>query len=141
MDRNDLLYHAINNYFAIQTMNSFCSESILEADMTDAQKIPLDMYSNLIPLFNSDSNGIEEVCDNIKLLSRLNINCFTNFCSEQLDETEQDGFIKEVNDCLKKYCDEDENFVFTTDAYCDIMKTYWIYERKSVSRRFDNGNK
>ena len=73
MNRNDLLYNAINNYFAIQTMNSFCIEAILEADLKDAQKQPLDMYSKMIPLFGFDSENIKEFCENAKLLSKLNI--------------------------------------------------------------------
>ena len=140
MDRNDLLYNAINNYYAIQTMNSFCVEAILEADIEDAQKIPLDMYTYLMPLFENNSEQIEEICESIKLLSRMNINCFIIFCNKNIHLEEQSAFILEANECLQKYCDKKENFIFTIDAYYDIMEIYWAYERKSVLRRFDNGD-
>lgn len=141
MNRNDLLYNAINNYFAIQTMNSFCIEAILEADLKDAQKQPLDMYSKMIPLFGFDSENIKEFCENAKLLSKLNINFLINFCCDQLDEEFQEGFNIEVNDCVNNYCDKNGNFLFTIDIFYDIMNIYWTFERKSIARRFDNGKK
>ena len=75
MNKNDLLYYAINNYYAIQTMNSFCKEAIKGTDIQDSQKRLLDMYSNLIPLFNIETEHIEDLCDKLTLISQRRASC------------------------------------------------------------------
>lgn len=141
MNKIDLLYNAIDNYFALQSVNSFCLEAVMESDIDDSHKIPFDIFSNLKSLFKSTPDEIQKACDDIKIFSLLNINTLVETLMHKLDDEESTSFFQCAKECIKKNCDEDDNFLFTTDAYRDIMNMYWDFERKSINRRFNNGNK
>ncbi len=141
MNKIDLLYNTIENYIALQSVNSFCLEAVMESDIDDAQKIPLDMFSNLKSLFESSPEEIQKVCDDIKFFTRLNVNSLIHSLMGKLDDEEKSEFMQSAKERIEKNCDENGDFLFTTDTYRDIMKIYWTFERKTVNRRFNNGNK
>jgi len=141
MNKVDLLYNTINNYIALQCINSFCLETVLESDIDDSQKIPFDMFSNLKSIFESNPEEIQKACNDIKIFSLLNVNTLVDSLTINLGNEEKSAFIEAAKECIKKNLDENGNFLFTTDAYRDIMNIYWAFERKSINRRFNNGNK
>lgn len=141
MNRIDLLYNTINSYIALQSINSFCLEAVIESDIDDAQKLPLDMFSNLKSIFECSPEEIQKACDDVRIFSLLNVNSLIETLKSKLEFEEANDFLVAAKECTKKNCDENSNFLFTTDAYRDIMEIYWEFERKSINRRFKNGNK
>ena len=141
LNKSDLLYNTIKNCISVQTINSICLEAIAEADIRNAQKLPLDIYSKITFASDSSSDRIEEICDCLKNFSKLNINSLIKSFAKKLDIEEQDSFKEEAEKLMEKFCDENGYFIFTIDAYYAIMDIYWTYERKSISRRFDNEHK
>lgn len=139
MNKNDLLYTAIRDYFAIQSMNSFCAEAILGSNMQNTHKDLFDIYGKLLPSFEYEASRIEDACENIKILTRLNIDTLIEFCSERLDKEQKTLFVEQTEQLIEKnYCDSRGNFKFTVDAFLDIMKIYWQFERVCIARRFDD---
>ncbi len=141
MNKQDLLNQAIESYVVFQSMNSFCVEAITEANVDDAQKLPLDFYSKLLPIFESEPSKINEICAQIQIFARLNINMFINKISKSLDEEDAKKFVEKARKIILKKSDKNNNFLFTTEVYFDIMKIYWDFEHLTVRRRFENGTK